>query len=250
MVQQLLLVPLCRLHVVLTEIGEVSLEYVLGFLDAGVEVVVLDWVESKEIFIELSEWKDFPKERIVWRVTEAQLESVESILDWKFTVVCNSEKLLDVISPDRFSLFDPSWIDSKSLINQKLNHFDAYVCSAIVSGKLHIAHCITAFAVSDRSDGLIPTVVADLNGVALGLVYSNKESLFAAIDQGKGIYWSRKRGLWEKGLTSGATQDLFKVDLDCDSDCIRFLVVQKGSGFCHLERRSCWDQDSGLGALL
>jgi phosphoribosyl-AMP cyclohydrolase len=93
-------------------------------------------------------------------------------------------------------------------------------------------------------------VVCDLQGVALGLVYSSKESVEKSILEGKGIYQSRKRGLWEKGSTSGATQDLFGVLADCDEDCLKFIVHQRGAGFCHLERRSCWDVDSGIGHLL
>jgi phosphoribosyl-AMP cyclohydrolase len=110
---------------------------------------------------------------------------------------------------------------------------------------------VASLAVSDRPDGLLPTVVCDEQGCALGLVYSNAASLDAAIHAQKGIYWSRRRGLWEKGLTSGAGQDLLNVSLDCDSDCLRFVVHQHGAGFCHLERRACWPNcDTGIPALL
>lgn len=103
---------------------------------------------------------------------------------------------------------------------------------------------------SDREDGLIPTVVTDMCHVALGLVYSSHESVREAIRKERGIYESRRRGLWEKGLTSGAVQILCKIEVDCDSDCLRFVVKQEGHGFCHLNRRSCWSSDSGIGHLL
>ena len=74
---------------------------------------------------------------------------------------------------------------------------------------------------SDRPDGLIPTVVVDEDMVSLGLCYSKRESLAEAIKRRVGVYWSRTRGLWVKGLTSGATQDLIRVDLDCDRDSMR-----------------------------
>jgi hypothetical protein len=64
-----------------------------------------------------------------------------------------------------------------------------------------------------------------------------------------GIYWSRRRGLWQKGLTSGAGQDLLKVELDCDADCARFVVHQHGDGFCHLQRRTCWPAFGDVGGI-
>jgi len=83
---------------------------------------------------------------------------------------------------------------------------------------------------SDRSDKLIPTVVTDERGIALGLVYSSQESLAESLKTGTGVYQSRKRGLWYKGATSGDTQELVRVSLDCDQDCMKFTVRQKGRG--------------------
>lgn len=83
---------------------------------------------------------------------------------------------------------------------------------------------------SDRADGLIPTVVTNERGVALGLVYSSEESLAESLKTGTGVYQSRKRGLWYKGATSGDTQELVRISLDCDQDCLKFVVRQKGRG--------------------
>ncbi|CAM9670934.1 unnamed protein product [Discosporangium mesarthrocarpum] len=105
---------------------------------------------------------------------------------------------------------------------------------------------------TDRPDGLFTTVVCDARGVALGLVYSNAESIRASLSCGRGVYWSRSRGgLWRKGDTSGAWQGLLGIDLDCDSDAVRMTVDQHGSppAFCHLNRRSCWGGDTGMGHL-
>jgi phosphoribosyl-ATP pyrophosphohydrolase/phosphoribosyl-AMP cyclohydrolase/histidinol dehydrogenase len=85
---------------------------------------------------------------------------------------------------------------------------------------------------SDRPDKLIPTVVTDERGIALGLVYSSEESLTESLKTGTGVYQSRKRGLWYKGATSGDTQELVRVSLDCDQDCLKFVVRQKGRGMC------------------
>uniref|UniRef100_K3X3I1 Phosphoribosyl-AMP cyclohydrolase domain-containing protein n=1 Tax=Globisporangium ultimum (strain ATCC 200006 / CBS 805.95 / DAOM BR144) TaxID=431595 RepID=K3X3I1_GLOUD len=100
---------------------------------------------------------------------------------------------------------------------------------------------------SDRPDGLFTTVVADEAGVALGLVYSSEESVLAAIESGRGVYYSRSRkGLWKKGESSGNFQALVQLDVDCDSDALRFTVEQTGAGFCHLNTRTCWGEARGL----
>jgi len=127
---------------------------------------------------------------------------------------------------------------------------DAQVGMAIYTGRLGVAEAFASPLVSDRPDELWPTVVCDEQGVALGLVYSSAESLTAAIDERRGVYWSRSRNeLWRKGETSGAVQQLLLVEADCDRDALRFTVRQAGSGFCHLDTRSCWGTDHGLGAL-
>jgi phosphoribosyl-ATP pyrophosphohydrolase len=126
---------------------------------------------------------------------------------------------------------------------------DAQVGMAIYTGQLDLADAFSASLVSDRPDGLWPTVVADELGVTLGLVYSSAESVRAAVAARRGIYWSRRRGLWEKGATSGATQKLVRIQADCDRDALLFTVRQEGGGFCHTGRRSCFSADRGLGAL-
>ena len=126
---------------------------------------------------------------------------------------------------------------------------DAQVGMALYTGRLDLGDAIAAPLVTDRPDGLYPTVVVDERGVALGLVYSSKESIREAVRRRAGVYQSRSRGLWVKGLTSGAVQELLRVDLDCDRDGPRFVVRQAGTGFCHLDTRSCWGEDHGLGRL-
>jgi phosphoribosyl-AMP cyclohydrolase / phosphoribosyl-ATP pyrophosphohydrolase len=126
---------------------------------------------------------------------------------------------------------------------------DAQVGMAIYTGRLDLADAIAAPLTSDRPDGLLPTVVTDEHGIALGLCWSDGESLRAAVARGIGIYRSRSRGLWVKGETSGATQALLRIDLDCDRDALRFTVRQRPPGFCHLATRTCWGEDDGLPAL-
>lgn len=98
------------------------------------------------------------------------------------------------------------------------------------NGLLNVGEIFMAGVTSDRTDHLVSTLVVDERGVALGLVYSSVESVKESLRTGRGVYQSRKRGLWYKGATSGATQELIKIDADCDQDCLRFVVRQKGVG--------------------
>lgn len=116
------------------------------------------------------------------------------------------------------------------------------------STKLLLSNVIASCWSSDRQDGLVPTVVTDETGVALGLAYSNEDSLLEALRTQKGVYQSRKRGLWIKGATSGDTQDLIRLALDCDSDTLKFVVRQNGR-FCHLDQYGCFGNLNGIPAL-
>jgi phosphoribosyl-ATP pyrophosphohydrolase len=126
---------------------------------------------------------------------------------------------------------------------------DVQAGTAIALGKLALGAAFAAPLVSDREDGYWPTIVADEGGRSLGLVWSDLESLSLAIECGQGVYKSRKRGIWIKGRESGSVQDLVRVEVDCDRDALRFIVRQKGSGFCHLGTRSCFGGRKGLDLL-
>lgn len=126
---------------------------------------------------------------------------------------------------------------------------DAQVGMAIYSGRLDLADALTAPLRSDRADGLWPTIVVDERGEALGLAWSNAESVREAVRTRRGVYWSRARGLWRKGEASGNGQILERVDADCDRDALRFTVRQLGAGFCHLGTRGCFGAARGLGEL-
>eukprot|EP01122_Echinamoeba_exundans_P007922 TRINITY_DN252_c0_g1_i1.p2 TRINITY_DN252_c0_g1~~TRINITY_DN252_c0_g1_i1.p2 ORF type:complete len:449 (+),score=74.79 TRINITY_DN252_c0_g1_i1:3123-4469(+) len=126
----------------------------------------------------------------------------------------------------------------------------AQVGMALYTHAMDLGDAISAPLTSDRPDGLFPTVVVNEHQQALGLVYSSKESIREAVRLKKGVYHSRKRGLWYKGESSGATQDLLSISLDCDRDALTFVVRQSGDGFCHLPRFSCFGEASGLTALM
>lgn len=97
---------------------------------------------------------------------------------------------------------------------------------------------------SDRNDCLVTTVVVDEYGETLGLAYSSAVSLKHCMSTLQGTYWSRNRGLWVKGLTSGNVQHLKHVLVDCDRDCLVFCVKQSDA-FCHQGHYTCFGHEGG-----
>ncbi len=126
---------------------------------------------------------------------------------------------------------------------------DAQVGMALYAGRLELADAIFAPCHSDRPDGLVPTIVADEHGRALGLAHSTLESVREAVRTGRGVYQSRRRGLWRKGNTSGDTQDLVEIRPDCDRDALLFVVRPRGRGHCHLGATSCFGELGALASL-
>ena len=100
-----------------------------------------------------------------------------------------------------------------------------------------------AFAPKFDADGLIVCVTQDArDGVVLMVAYMNAQSLALTIETGVAHYWSRSRGsLWRKGDTSGQTQRVVAMRVDCDQDAILLAVEVGGDGgACHTGRRSCF----------
>ncbi len=122
---------------------------------------------------------------------------------------------------------------------------DAQVGMALYTGRLEPAAALWRTLTSDRPDGLVPTVVCDRGGRLLMLAYSSERSLVEALRTRSGVYESRRRGLWRKGATSGATQRLVAIDVDCDRDALRFTVEQEG-GACHTGAATCFGPQYGL----
>lgn len=107
------------------------------------------------------------------------------------------------------------------------------VSSTAFSNDNEVADALCALLVTDRPDGLWSTVVVDERRVTLGLAYSSAESVRLAVARRRGVYQSRKRGVWVKGETSGTPQDLLEIEVDCDRDAVVFVVKQHGGGYCH-----------------
>ena len=89
--------------------------------------------------------------------------------------------------------------------------------------------------------GLIPAVVQDAqSGSVLMLAYMNRESLAKTLETGETHFWSRqRREVWHKGETSGNTQTVKGISVDCDSDTLLVQVDQKGNA-CHTGEYSCF----------
>ncbi len=92
-------------------------------------------------------------------------------------------------------------------------------------------------------DGLAACVAIDAaRGDVLMVAHMNQAALEATLTTGVVHYWSRSRGaLWRKGDTSGQTQRLIELRVDCDQDAfLAFVEVGGDGGACHTGRRSCF----------
>ncbi|ESP87740.1 phosphoribosyl-AMP cyclohydrolase [Candidatus Halobonum tyrrellensis] len=96
-------------------------------------------------------------------------------------------------------------------------------------------------AVDFGDSGLVPAVAQDAEtGEVLMLAYADREALERTRETGRAHYHSRSRDeLWEKGATSGHTQSVEEVRVDCDADALLYVVDQTG-GACHTGHRSCF----------
>ncbi|MDR3420162.1 MAG: phosphoribosyl-AMP cyclohydrolase [Xanthobacteraceae bacterium] len=90
-------------------------------------------------------------------------------------------------------------------------------------------------------DGLVTCVATDArSGDVLMVAYMNAQALAKTIATGEAWYFSRSRGeLWKKGESSGHTQRVVEMRIDCDQDAVWIKVEQTG-GACHTGRRSCF----------
>ncbi|MFM1974850.1 MAG: hypothetical protein RL524_837 [Actinomycetota bacterium] len=91
---------------------------------------------------------------------------------------------------------------------------------------------------------LIPAIAQDsVTGEVLMLAYMNAQSLAITLETGRATYWSRSRNeLWEKGATSGHTQRVLAIAIDCDGDALLLRVEQVGAA-CHTGDRTCFHRE-------
>ena len=91
------------------------------------------------------------------------------------------------------------------------------------------------------ADGLVTCVATDAtSGDVLMVAHMNAEALAKTIATGEAWYYSRsRRALWKKGETSGHTQRVVEMRIDCDQDAI-WIKVEQVVAACHTGRRSCF----------
>ncbi len=113
---------------------------------------------------------------------------------------------------------------------------------SIYTGRIELEDAFIALLDLNKGNGLIPTVVQDVNSMQVLMVaYSSAESIKKAFKTGKATYFSRSRNsLWTKGETSGNIQKLINVKYDCDRDSLLFKVTQTGVS-CHEGTYTCFE---------
>jgi phosphoribosyl-AMP cyclohydrolase len=98
--------------------------------------------------------------------------------------------------------------------------------------------------------GLVPVIAQQHDtGEVLMFAWMNREAVAETLATGRVCYFSRSRGkLWRKGESSGQTQKLVELRMDCDGDAVLVLVDQKGVA-CHTGRRNCFFRAARQGAI-
>jgi len=98
------------------------------------------------------------------------------------------------------------------------------------------------------AEGLVTAVATDAaSGEVLMVAHMNAQALAKTIASGEAWFYSRsRRALWKKGETSGHTQRVVEMRIDCDQDAVWIKVEQVG-GACHTGRRSCFYRTVPLG---
>ena len=104
----------------------------------------------------------------------------------------------------------------------------------------------------EKNGGLLPAVAQDADtGEVLMLAWINREAWEATLRTGVAHYWSRSRkSLWKKGESSGHTQDIVDIYIDCDSDTVLYKVHQNGGAACHEGYTSCFFRRVENGGLV
>jgi len=258
LIKKLLKVHSCRVGG-----GIRDLETAREYIKSGASKIIIgtncrqDWVKklSKDLLIfaidakgdywSTQGWKTTEKEKVLDLIPELS----EHCSEFLYTQVekegllqgIDKERILQVINESKVPVTIAGGITDLEDIQWFTNlGANGQIGMSIYSGRLNLIDCFLC-QVDFEKLPMIPTIVQDVDSEkVLMLAYSNQESLTQALSSKKGIYWSRSRNqLWEKGLTSGSTQELVKADIDCDGDTLLFRVKQTDNA-CHFERYSCF----------
>ncbi|ODV77700.1 histidine biosynthesis trifunctional-protein [Suhomyces tanzawaensis NRRL Y-17324] len=222
--------------------NSVTVDQLVELLNAGVRQVVLD-ADSAQQALD----SGLPSSRFA---VQFALDSVpDNLLQSQAAFVFSQELSQDALKKYGRDGDRVIYYRSDDLTQESANRLAASGYFPIISAeklttslsdnsKISIGEIFTATLTTDRPDGLFTTLITAPapSYTALGVVYSSVESIKTAIAEKLGVYQSRKRKdeLWYKGKTSGATQELIRLEKDCDSDVIKFVVAPRdGFGFCH-----------------
>jgi phosphoribosyl-AMP cyclohydrolase len=97
-----------------------------------------------------------------------------------------------------------------------------------------------------KRGGLVIVIAQELHpdgrhGRVLMQAYTNEAGYLETLATGKAVYWSTSRNeRWCKGETSGNVQKVRDILIDCDGDCLIYLIIQEGEGACHTDAHSCF----------
>lgn len=233
------------------DIDEDTIEQLLALYNKGVSKVFASVKVAEEIKSRI------PNARLVYKISTPAEASAVNGAAVAFTKTPSSPEAVKPFSKAGVYVFVNRSLDSNSITAWAKSPATVVIDSSLVTteyehpaaGKTPLIEYIVAGLTTDRPDGLYTTVAVNPEHQALGIAYSSKQSIAEAFRRKAGVYQSRTRGLWVKGLTSGNTQELYRVDVDCDGDAIQFVVEQKGAGFCHKETSTCFGQLPGLANL-
>ncbi|EGW30658.1 histidine biosynthesis trifunctional protein [Spathaspora passalidarum NRRL Y-27907] len=233
--------PDLEVYVDATTDSEITVDQVVALLNTGVKQVFIPAARYHEIVAESS----LPTERFAVQFDKDDVS--QDLLKSKSSFIFKSKVA-------NFKSYNDDenrqiYIRDDSLSQESANELAQSGYTPVVSatklttkkqeaGRISVSSIFISTLTTDRPDGLYTTLITTPapSYTALGIVYSSKESIAAAIEEKVGVYQSRKRTdeLWYKGKTSGATQSLVSISKDCDSDVVKFIVVPKeGYGFCH-----------------
>ena len=260
-----LLIPSTLLHAILRTLPPTASYYVeatesqddlISLLDNGAEKIVVSPAQLRYLA------GSIPKERLILKVDESELASAKDLALSVHGISLSSAKTQTPKSlnlPNTSVYIQPPSPSPQDLVAQIASSRPSTFIlptSCLTTGStssvaLSLTDALLATITSDRPDGLFPTVVSSHlhSNRPLGLVYSSRQSISETIKTGRAVYQSRKHGLWRKGETSGAVQEVVSIKIDCDADAILFEVVQHGSGFCHLPQSSCFGGLAGVAKL-
>jgi phosphoribosyl-ATP pyrophosphohydrolase/phosphoribosyl-AMP cyclohydrolase/histidinol dehydrogenase len=227
-------------HLDVTLLG--SVEDIVSLLDAGAAKVVV----NKEQLNGLESVKNLDLDRVVLLVTGVTKQEIIDAIGGKtigiFAAFVTDVEFIEAWLNEYGTDHPPVYVSFATPTEEhtqkvaKLGGIPVVPAELLTvdtennTGLIDVAKLVLAGATSDRPDGLFTTLVTDERGVALGLVYSSEKSVAESLKTGRGVYQSRKRGLWYKGESSGDVQELLRINLDCDRDCLQFVVRQKGRG--------------------